>query len=65
VTLYLAGDADSLSLRAFASGDGGVHAGALAARCGGLLLQMGDELQLTLPSLQEVRRREQLLRAAD
>lgn len=65
VTLYLAGDAGSLSLRASASGDGGVHAGALAARCGGLLLQVGDELQLTLPSLQEVRRREQLVRAAD
>jgi hypothetical protein len=65
VTLHLAGDADSVSLRAFALDDGGAYAAALAVRCGGALLQVGDELQLTLPSLREVRRREQVVRAAD
>lgn len=65
VTLYLTGDADSLTLRAFALGGGGVHVGALAARCGGVLAQAGDELQLTLPSLKEVRRREQVAGAAE
>jgi hypothetical protein len=65
VTLHLTGDTDSLTLRAFAAGGGGVHAAALAERCGGVLTQVGDELQLTLPSLNEVRRREQLARAAD
>jgi C4-dicarboxylate-specific signal transduction histidine kinase len=65
VTLYLAGDADSVTLRVLALGGGGAHAAALAGRCGGVLLQVGDELQLTLPSLKEVRRREQATRAAD
>ena len=64
VTLYLNGEPDSLTLRAFALGDAGVHAAALAARCGGVLEQVGDELQLTLPSLKEVRRREQVAGAA-
>jgi hypothetical protein len=63
VTLDLYGNTDSLRLRAFALGSGGMHA--QAARCGGALVQVGDELQLTLPSLTEMRRREQLLRAAD
>jgi hypothetical protein len=64
VTLYLTGDTASVTLRVFAAGDG-VHAAALAERCGGALAHVGDELRLTLPSLTEVRRREQLVRAAD
>jgi hypothetical protein len=63
VTLYLTGDADFLTLRVFALGGG--HAAALAERFGGMLAQAGDELQLTLPSLKEQRRREQVGRAAD
>jgi hypothetical protein len=65
VTLHLTGDADSLTLRAYALGGAGVHAATLAARCGGVLAQAGDELRLTLPSLKEVRRREQVAGAAD
>jgi hypothetical protein len=65
VTLHLIGDANSLTLRVFALDSAGVHAQALAARCGGALEQVGDDLQLTLPSLAEMRRREQLVRAAD
>jgi C4-dicarboxylate-specific signal transduction histidine kinase len=64
VTFYLTGDTASVTLRVFAVG-AGVHAAALAERCGGALAHVGDELQLTLPSLKEVRRREQLVRAAD
>ena len=65
VTFHLTGDADSLTLRAFALGRGGLHAQALAARCGGVLVQVGDDLELSLPSLAEIRRREQLVRATD
>ncbi|MDQ6635645.1 MAG: hypothetical protein M3Z10_12925 [Gemmatimonadota bacterium] len=65
VTLHLIGDADSLTLRVFALGSGGVHAQALAARCGGAVVQVSDDLQLSLPSLAETRRREQLVPAAD
>jgi hypothetical protein len=63
VTLYLTGDADGLTLRVFALG--GAHAAALAERFGGMLAQVGDDLQLTLPSLKEQRRREQVGRPAD
>jgi hypothetical protein len=66
VTLYLTGGADSLTLRAFSGNEGGgVYASALATRCGGTLRRAGGEIELTLPSLKEVRRREQLARAAD
>jgi signal transduction histidine kinase len=65
-TLYLTGDAQSMTLRAFTGDDdGGVYAAALAARCGGVLTRAGEDLALTLPSLTEVRRREKLARAAD
>jgi hypothetical protein len=64
-TLYLRGDADSVTVRALTRGDGGTYAAAIASRCGGVLMREGGELALTLPSLREVRRREQLARAAD
>jgi C4-dicarboxylate-specific signal transduction histidine kinase len=63
--LYLTGDAQSVTLRVFTGGDGGVYAAALAARCGGVLVRAGEHLALTLPSLPEVRRREKLARAPD
>ncbi|MFL5607655.1 MAG: hypothetical protein ACJ8AD_14490 [Gemmatimonadaceae bacterium] len=64
VIIHLAGDADSVTLRVFALG-GGVYAAALAEQCGGAIVQVGDELQLALPSLTAVRRREHIARAAD
>jgi hypothetical protein len=65
-TLYLTGDAESVTLRAFTGDDeGGAYGAALAARCGGMLAWAGEDLALTLPSLTEVRRREKLARAAD
>lgn len=64
VTLYLTGDADSVTVRVLARGDGGAYAAAMAARCGGVLTREAGELALTLPSLGEVRRRELLARAA-
>lgn len=65
VTIRLTGDADTVSLSAFIQRDGSGYATELATRCGGALARVGDELQLTLPSLTAVRRREQLTRAAD
>jgi C4-dicarboxylate-specific signal transduction histidine kinase len=65
-TLYLAGDAQSVTLRAFTGDDGGgAYAAALAAHCGGVLTRAEEELALTLPSLTELRRREKLARGAD
>jgi hypothetical protein len=65
VTLYLAGDADSVTVRALTRGDGGAYAAAMASRCGGALTGEAEKLVLTLPSLREVRRRELLARTAD
>jgi nitrogen-specific signal transduction histidine kinase len=65
VTLYLAGDADSVTVRALTRGDGGVYAAAMASCCGGVLTREAEKLALTLPSLGEVRRRELLARTAD
>jgi hypothetical protein len=52
-----------VTLRARARDDGGAYGVAMAARCGGVFTREGEELALTLPSLQQVRRRERLPRA--
>ena len=58
VTVQLSSDDRTVLVRVATRTSTGVYASALAALCGGALMQEDNELTLVLPSLAEVRRRE-------
>ena len=64
VTVRLSSDDRSVRLRTPARGSEGAYATEMATICGGVLARVDGELQLTLPSLAELRRHEQMERPA-
>jgi len=65
VTIRLASDEQSASMRITAPGSGGPYGAVMAELCGGQLTRDADDLVLTLPSLRLLRQREHEARAAD
>jgi len=65
VTIRLASDEQSASMRITAPGSGGPYGAAMAELCGGQITRDADDLVLTLPSLRLLRQREHEARAAD
>jgi hypothetical protein len=58
-SLHLSSDERDVRMRAAAPGVEGGYASEMASLCGGTLARDGEDVVLTLPSLSEVRRREQ------